>query len=123
MERLVGNGKAGRTWDEVMRRVVQARDNMVDVMGRTVRVGAESTCNRPLGAWMRPSVSDWSLVAWAVDGVAMPRIPQSGPGSRHVLCRQLARVEGQVPRWMNRGQGQSKLRRQLWRVEEGTVEV
>ena len=75
------------------------------------------------GAWVRPSASDWSLVAWAVDGVVMLGIPQSGPGSGHVLCRRLARVEGHVPRWMNRGPGQSELRRQLWRVEEGTVEV
>ena len=45
------------------------------------------------------------------------------PGSKHVLCRQLAIVEGQVPRWMNRGPGQSEVRRQLWRMEKGTVEV
>ena len=35
----------------------------------------------------------------------------------------MCRVKGQVPRWMNRGPGQSKLRRQLWRVEKGTMEV
>ena len=103
LERLVGKGKAGRTWGEVVRRVAQARGSRVESMGRTVRAGAESRCSRALGAWVRPSVSDWSLVAWAVDGVVMLGIPQSGPGSRHVLCRRLARVEGQVPRWMNRG--------------------
>ena len=50
-------------------------------------------------------------------------IPQSGPGSEHVVCRQLGRAEGQLPRWMNRGPSQSRLRRQLWKVEDGTVEV
>ena len=98
LERLVGKGKAGGTWGEVVRRVAQARGSRVESMGRTVRVGAKSRCNRALGAWVSPSVSDWSLVAWAVDGVMMLGIPQSGPGSRHVLCRRLARAEGQVPR-------------------------
>ena len=50
-------------------------------------------------------------------------IPQSGPGSDHVECRQLARVGGQLPKWLNRGPSQSKLRRQLWKVEETTVKV
>jgi hypothetical protein len=123
LERLVDKGKAGGTWGKVMRRVAQARGSRVDTVGRTVRTGAESRCSRALGAWARPSVSDWGLVAWAVDGVVMLGIPQSGPGSRHVLCRRLARVEGQVPRWMKRGPSQSELRRQLRRVEEGTVKV
>ena len=101
--------------------MAQARGSRVDVMGRTVRVGAESRCSRALGAWMGPSVSDCSPDAWVVNGVVMLGRPQSDPGSKHVLCRQLARVEGQVPRWMNRGPGQSELRRQLWRVEEDTV--
>ena len=72
---------------------------------------------------MRTLVSVWSLIAWTVDRVVVLGMPQSGPSSKDVLCRQLARVGGQVPRWMNRGLGQSKLRRQLWRVEGGTVEV
>ena len=50
-------------------------------------------------------------------------IPQSGPGSNHVECRQLARVEGQLPKWMSRGPSQSELRRHLWKVEEDTVRV
>ena len=33
------------------------------------------------------------------------------------------RVEGQLPRWMHRGPSQGRLRRQLWKVEEGTVQV
>ena len=43
-----------------------------------------------------------------------------------MVCRQLGRAEGQLPRWMHRGPSQSRLiimRRQLWKVEEGTVEV
>ena len=36
---------------------------------------------------------------------------------------QLGRAEGQLPRWVHRGQSQSRLRRQLWEVEGGTVEV
>jgi hypothetical protein len=43
LERLVGKGKAGKTSGEVRRRVAQVRGGRVDVMGRTVRVGAEST--------------------------------------------------------------------------------
>ena len=50
LERLMGKGKAGRTWDEVVRRMAQARGSRVVVMGGTVRVGAESRCSRPLGA-------------------------------------------------------------------------
>ena len=50
-------------------------------------------------------------------------IPQSGPGSGHVVCKQLSRVKGQLPRWMSRGPSQSELRRQMWKVEAGTVEV
>ena len=38
-------------------------------------------------------------------------------------CRQLARVGGQLPKWMNGGPSQSELRRQLWKVEESTVKV
>ena len=48
LERLVDNGKAGRTWGEVVRRVAQATGSRVDSMGRTVRVGDESRCSRPL---------------------------------------------------------------------------
>ena len=40
-------------------------------------------------------MSDWRLAAWSVDRVAMLGIPQSGPGSNHVECKQLARVDGQ----------------------------
>ena len=68
-------------------------------------------------------MSDWSLAAWTVDGVVMLGIPQSGPGSNHVECRQLARAEGQLPKWMSRGPSQSELTRQLWKVEEDTVRV
>ena len=50
-------------------------------------------------------------------------IPQSGPGSEHVVCRQLGRAKGQLPKWVDRGPSQSRLRRQLWKVEDGTVEV
>ena len=75
LERLVGKGKAGRTWGEVVGKVAQARGSRVNVMGRTVRIGAESRCSRTLGAWMGPSMSDWSLIAWAVDGVVMLGIP------------------------------------------------
>ena len=75
--------------------------------------------------WGRHAVSDWSLIAWTVDGEVMLGIPQSGPGSSHVVCKQLGRVKSQLPRWMGRGPSQSKLRRQLWKVEVyiGTVEV
>ena len=119
----MGKGKAGKLWGEVVRRVAQVRGGREDVMGRRVRTGAGSRCSKPLGAWERPAVSDWSLAAWTVEGVVMLGIPQSGPGSNHVECRQLARVGGQLPKWMNRGPSQSELRRQLWKVEEATVEV
>ena len=72
---------------------------------------------------MRATVSDWSLVAWTEEGEVMMGIPQSGPGNGHVLCKQLSRVEGQLPRWMGRGPSQSELRWQIWKVEAGTVEV
>ena len=103
LERLVGKGKAGKAWVEMVRRVAQVRGGREDIMGRVVRTGAESRCSNPLGAWVRPTVSDWSLAAWIVDGVVMLGIPQSGHGSSHVERKQLARVEGQLPRWMGRG--------------------
>ena len=56
-------------------------------------------------------------------GGAGGRIPQSGPGSSHVVCEQLGRVEGKLPRWTSRGLSQSELRRQLWEVEAGIVGV
>jgi hypothetical protein len=125
LERLVGKGKAGKLWGEVVRRVAQVRGGRTDVMGRRVRTGAGSRCSKPLGAWERPTVSDWSLdlAAWTLEGVVMLGIPQSGPGSDHVECRQLVRVGGQLPKWMNREPSQSELRRQLWKVEGATVEV
>ena len=123
LERLVGKGRAGKAWGEVVRRVAQARGNRTDVMGRLVRKGAASRCSRPLGAWVRAAMGDWSLAAWTVEGVVMLGIPQSGPGSSHVVCRQLSRVDGQPPSWLHRGLKESKLRRQLWRVETDTVEV
>ena len=95
----------------------------MDAMDRVVRAGAKSRCSRPLGAWVRATMSDWSLVAWIEEGEVMRGIPQSGPGNRHAVCRQLSRVEGQLPRWMGRGPSQSELRRQIWKVEAGTVEV
>ena len=67
LERLVGRGKAGKAWGEVVRRVAQVRGGREDIMGRVVRAGAESRCSKPLGAWVRPAVSDWSLAAWTVD--------------------------------------------------------
>ena len=103
LERPVGKGNAGKVWGEVARRVAQDRGGREDIMGRVVRTGAESRCSKPLGAWVRPAMSDWGLATWTVDGVVMLGIPQSGPGSNHVECRQLARVEGQLPRWMGRG--------------------
>ena len=103
LERLVGEGKAGKAWGEVMRRVAQVRGGRAGVMGRTVRAGAESRCNRPLGAWVRSAVGDWSMAAWTVDGVVVLVIPQSGPGSSQLVCRQLGRAEGQLPGWMHRG--------------------
>ena len=36
LERLVGKGRAGKAWGEVVRRVAQARGNRTDVMGRLV---------------------------------------------------------------------------------------
>ena len=50
-------------------------------------------------------------------------ILQSGPDRDHLVCEQLGRAEGQLPRWMHRGPSQSRLRRQLWKVEEGTMGV
>ena len=50
-------------------------------------------------------------------------IPQSGPGSRYLECRELARAGGPPPKWMGRGASQSALRGQLWKVEEITVQV
>jgi hypothetical protein len=99
-----------------VRRVAQTRGYRDDVMGRAVRTGAGSRCSRPLGAWGRSAVSDWSLAAWTVDGEVMLGIPQSGPGNNHVECKQLVRVEGQLPKWMGRGLSQSELRRQLWKA-------
>ena len=58
LERLVGKGKAGNAWGEVVRRVAQVRGGRVDVVGNTVRVGVEPRCNRPLGAWVRSTMSD-----------------------------------------------------------------
>ena len=92
-------------------------------MGRVVRTEAESTCNKSLGAWMRPAVSDWSLAGWSVDEVAMLGISKSCPGSDHVECTQLTRVRGQLPKWKGRGLSHSELRRQLWKVGQDTVEV
>ena len=40
-----------------------------------------------------------------------------GPGSDHVVYRQLGRAKGQLP-WMCRGPSQSKPRGQLWEVKE-----
>ena len=95
----------------------------MDAMGRMVRAGAGSMCSRPLGAWVRAAVSDWSLGAWTEKGEVMLGIPQPGPGSGHAVCKQLSRVKGQLLRWTSRGPSQSELRRQLWKVEAGTVEV
>ena len=58
LERLVGKGKAGKTWGEVVRRVAQARGGRLDAMGKAVCAGAGSRCSRPLNAWVRAAVSD-----------------------------------------------------------------
>jgi hypothetical protein len=75
LERLVGRGKAGKTWGEVVRRVAQTRGGRLDAMGRVVRAGARSRCSKPLGAWVRAAASDWSLVAWTEEGEVMLGIP------------------------------------------------
>ena len=93
LQRLVGKGKAGTTWGEVARRVAQARGGRLDAMGRVVRAGARSRCSRPLGAWVRAAMSDWSLAPWTEEGEVMLEIPQPGPGSGHVVCKQLSRVK------------------------------
>ena len=49
LERLVGRGKAGKVWDEVVRRMAQVRGVREDAMGRVVRTGAESRCSKSLG--------------------------------------------------------------------------
>ena len=117
LERLVGKGKAGTKWDEVMRRVARARGGANDVMDRRVRIGAGSRSSRILGRWERIAAWDWSLVAWAVDGVIHLGIPKSGPGVEHLEYRELTRADGPPPKWMSRGTSQRALRRQLWKVE------
>ena len=69
------------------------------------------------------TVQPESIAAWTVDGVVVLGIPQSGSGRDHLVCKQLGRAEGQLPRWMHRGPSQNRLRRRLWKVEGGTVEV
>ena len=86
LERLVGKGKAGSKWGGVVRRVARARGGTRDVMGRRVRIGAGSRSSRTLGRWERTAAWDWSLVAWAVNGVIHLGIPQSGPGVGHLEC-------------------------------------
>ena len=49
LEKLVGKGKAGKPWGEVVRRVAQVRGGRLDAMGRMVRAGAGSRCSKPLG--------------------------------------------------------------------------
>ena len=98
LERLVGKGKAGAKWGEVVRRVAIARGKASDVMGRRVRVGAGSRSSKTLGRWERTAAWDWSLVAWSEDGVIHLGIPQSGPGSRYLECRELIRIEGPPPK-------------------------
>ena len=51
LERLVGKGKAGMRWGEMVRRVAQVRGGKAVVMGRVVRVGSGSRCSKPLGDW------------------------------------------------------------------------
>ena len=123
LERMVGKGKAGAKWGEIVRRVVRARGGANDVMGRRVSIGAGSRSSITLGRWERTGAWDWSLVAWAMHGVIHLGIPQSGPGKEYLECRELARVDGPPPKWMSRGTSQSALRRQLWKVEEITVQV
>ena len=123
LERLVGRGKAGAKWGEVVRRVAKARGEANDVMGRRVRVGAGSRSSKALGRWERTVAWGRSLVAWAEGGVIHLGIPQSGPGSRYLECRKLARADGPSLKWLGRGTSQSALRRQLWRVEETSVQV
>ena len=63
LERLMGRGKAGAKWSEVMRRVARAMGGANDVMSRRVRVGAGSRSSKALGRWERTAAWNWSLVA------------------------------------------------------------
>ena len=36
-----------------------------------------------------------------VDGVVVLGVPQSGLDRDHLVCKQLSRAEGQLPRWMH----------------------
>ena len=122
----MGKGKAGSKWGEVVRRVARARGGINDVnhvMGRRVRIGAGSRSSRTLGRWERTGAWDWSLVAWAVDGVIHLGTPQSGPGNMYLECRELTGANGPPPKWTSRGTSQSALCRQLWKEEDTTVQV
>ena len=50
LKRLVGKGKACKTRDEAVGRVVHARGGRLGVMRKVVRVGAGSRYSRSLGA-------------------------------------------------------------------------
>ena len=65
-------------------------------------MGSGSRCSKPLGGWERATVWDWSIAAWTEGGVVRLGIPQSGPGNEHLECRHLVRVEGELPKWLNR---------------------
>ena len=61
LERLVGKGKAGELWGQVVRMVAQVRGGREDAMGRRVRTGAGSRCSKPLDAWKRSRRQLWKV--------------------------------------------------------------
>ena len=113
LERLAGRGKAGAQWGTVVRRVAHGKGRRCNVEGRRVKLGAGSMCGLKLGSWDRKAVSDWGLAAWAEGGRVMLGVPQSGPGSRTLECRELQRVEDSAPKWRKAGSERRRLRRQV----------
>ena len=122
LERLVGKGSKGSQWGDVVRRASQFRGvqvrgssevkeswsrqagkNSTNVLGRMERVGARSKCSQKLGSWNRWAVWDWGLVAWAEGGVIKLGVPQSGPGGKHLECRQMVRTDEAEPAWLKKG--------------------
>ena len=90
LERLVGKGKAGTRWGEVVMRVAQVRGDKADVMGRMVRVRSGSRQQATGGrGWERADVWDWSMVAWTTGGEVRLGIPHSGSSKKYLECRQL----------------------------------
>ena len=53
-------------------------------------------------------------------------VPQSGPGSKHLECRQMMRTDEAEPAWLGKGKGHRKgrsLRRVLWSTSEQVAQV